>query len=116
MDAKKSVLIICDIFMRGECIFKGNVKRLNPPILPTELYDALVELTMPNEVIESKKLYSENNIEEIKAKHLTALVADDSLINLKFMGELLKVLGISTELAKDGNEAIEISKKGGIDI
>ncbi len=116
LDAKKSVLVICDIFINGECIFEGNVKRLSPPILPNELYDALVELSMPDKVKESTKLSSDNDIEQIKAKHLSALVVDDSLINLKFMGELLKVMGVSAKLAKDGIEAIEMSEKGGIDI
>ncbi len=116
LDAKKPVLVICDVFVNEDCIFKGNVKRLSPPILPSELYDSLIELSMPDDAKDSRKFSSDDRIEQIKAKHLSALVTDDSLINLKFMSELFKVMGVDTELAKNGSEAIEIFEKGGIDI
>lgn len=117
LDAKKAVLVICDILLKEECRFSGNVKRLLFPILPNDLYETLIDLNQSEEAKKREKYSFEDDIERIRSKNLLALVVDDNPINLKLMRELLKNFSIATEIAQNGDSAIDIiSQNNTIDL
>ena len=104
LERNQNVLIIGDTFLGDDCHFIGNVKRLNLPILPQDMYRKMSDLLFPhiNKEME-KKLY--NNLVDMEGKNV--LVVDDSNINLKFMKEVLKTVKIESVLAFNGKEAIK---------
>ncbi len=82
----------------------GKVGRINAPILPHDLYDTIIGLTIPEDKkSKSKKLAVE--LEKTEGKRV--LVVDDNAINLKFMREVLKLIHLETVLAQSGEEGLE---------
>ena len=54
---------------------------------------------------------TENNLEEIKEKSAKILVAEDNATNQKLVKNLLNKLGLSCDIASNGQEALDLFKK-----
>ena len=92
--------------------FNGKLERLNAPILPDDLYDAMVGLSSTAGTVKSKIL----DIEVGKTEGKRVLVVDDNSINLKFMREVLKIMNLETVFAQSGQESIEKFENESFDI
>jgi len=112
LDTDKASIIIGDTFLQ-ECRFDGNVQRINTPLLPDEIYNALLT-SMNKEFSNMNNMNQSLDIKEFTDKEI--LVVDDNSINLKFMQEVLKTMKINVHLATNGKEAIEKFKKNKIDL
>ena len=104
LDKGKSAVIIGDTFLNDGCHFKGNVQRLNTPVLPQDLTNTIMLLSAPQSKKTKKESFSDG-LEKLKNKRI--LVVDDNTINLKFMKEVLKTMNMETILAQSGNESLE---------
>ncbi len=101
---EKLVIIIGNGYLNeGYHWFIGNVRRVNLPILPQELYNSIIELTnSENETSNDKAL----NIDINKIEDKQILVVDDNSINLKFMSEVFKTMNIKVTLAQTPEESM----------
>lgn len=91
--------------------FSGRIIIIDPPLTPSNLYDALVHL-----YIEKKKL-SEHTYRDVKEKfsgHI--LVAEDHEANQYLMSVILKNLGLEYTFANDGVEAVRMFENGHFDL
>ncbi|WP_294956255.1 ATP-binding protein [Sulfurovum sp.] len=114
LDQGKSALIIGDTFLTDGCRFKGNIQRLNTPLLPQDIAHAIKKLTTSEAEVVKKERIVSDALEKLKGKHI--LVVDDNTINLKFMKEVLKTLQIETLLAQNAKEGIVIFDTEEVDL
>ena len=97
------VIIIGDGYLNeGYHWFSGNVRRVNLPILPQELFNAIRELTKKEDKNNNKTLV----INEDKLKDKQILVVDDNAINLKYMSEVFKTMNMKSTLAQTAEESM----------
>jgi len=110
----KSVLIVGNGYLHeGYHWFEGNVRRINAPIFPHELYDSILELVnidSQNSNIKTLK------IDKNRLKDKQVLVVDDNFINLKFMNEVFKTMNIKATLAQTANEGMQKASSTNFDI
>ncbi len=103
LDTGKSVILVEDGYFEEEHNwFVGKIERVNSPLLPHDLFHAILEFISPTD---NKVKETSADLEKMKGKRI--LVVDDNAINLKFMKEILKILHIETTLAHTGEESIE---------
>ncbi|WP_457747904.1 ATP-binding protein [Sulfurimonas sp.] len=112
LDAKRAAIIIGDTFLQ-ECRFEGNVQRINTPLLPNEIFRALL-ISLDKEYSNIEDAAKLENLQKFNGKNI--LVVDDNSINLKFMQEVLKIMNINVFLATNGVDAIEKFKNNTIDL
>lgn len=112
LENNKSAIILGDTFLQ-ECRFEGNVQRLNTPLLPHDIYHALLRSLDKDfsNIEERRKL---TNLQQFNGKNI--LVVDDNNINLKFMQEVLKTMNITVFLCSNGIDALEVYKNNAIDL
>jgi len=113
LDTGRSVMIIGDTFLNDGCLFKGNVQRINTPLLPHAITNTIITLINPGDEKKKEKVFSDG-LDKLKGKKI--LVVDDNTINLKFMKEVLKKMNMQTVLAQSGDESIEKFKTEEIDL
>ena len=113
LDKNKSVMIIGDTFLNDGCHFKGNVQRINTPLLPQDIVNAMTTLITPLGMDTKEKVFTDG-LDKLQGKHI--LVVDDNTINLKFMKEVLKTMNMETILAQSGEESIVKFKTENIDL
>ena len=103
LDTGKSVIIIENGHFEDEHNwFVGKIGRVDPPLLPQDLYEIILEFIAPKE---HKAKKTSSGMEKIKGKHI--LVVDDNAINLKFMKEILKIFHVESVSAQNGKKSIE---------
>ncbi len=112
LDNNRAAIILGDTFLQ-ECRFEGNVQRLNTPLLPHDIYNALL-LSLDKDFSNSKERQKFTNLQQFNGKSI--LVVDDNSINLKFMQEVLKTMNITVFLCSNGVDAIETYKNNDIDL
>ena len=112
LDNNSAAIILGDTFLQ-ECRFEGNVQRLNTPLLPHDIYNALL-LSLDKDFSNSKERQKFINLQQFNGKKI--LVVDDNSINLKFMQEVLKTMNINVFLCSNGIDAIETYKSNKIDL
>ncbi|MEN8303733.1 MAG: ATP-binding protein [Campylobacterota bacterium] len=104
LEKEKPVIIIGNGYLNeGYHWFTGNVRRVNMPILPQELYKAVTELTNSEDYRNNNKVF---NIDENTLKDKQILVVDDNSINLKFMREVFRTMNIKVTLAQTAEESM----------
>lgn len=88
------------------------------PITSSMLNDTLMRLFRPeiNEKILNFKFQEEDDISLDKYKDKKALLAEDNEINQLISKELLTNVGVSVEIAENGNEAINMVSRNKYDI
>ena len=99
------VIIVENSFALDECYFEGSFKLLHNPILPHTLFNAIGTLLHPE--------IKENSVDNssIDYEYLTGhkvLIIDDSIINLKLMGEILKRLNLSITTSVNAKDGLEL--------
>jgi signal transduction histidine kinase/ActR/RegA family two-component response regulator len=100
---KRIVIVGCNNIAKDQCIFENKVHRLASPILPRDICHAT------HDDIDSIRYEKDKaNMQKLDMRDKTALVVDDSPLNLNFMKEVMKVLQMQTLLASSADEAIEI--------
>ncbi len=102
---KKIIVIGCDN-IKDRCIFDKNTTKLTSPILPENIFKAIDKLYSKDK--DTTKSTIKSNKDKLKGK--IALCVDDDILNIDFMKEILKLLGIEAILASNGKQAIEIYK------
>jgi signal transduction histidine kinase/ActR/RegA family two-component response regulator len=112
LDLGKSSIIVGDTFLE-ECRFERNVQKINTPLLPDEIYKALL-LSLDKKFSNTMGTKKLTNLQKFDGK--TILVVDDNSINLKFMQEVLKTMDINVLLSSQGLDAIEKYKSNNIDL
>lgn len=104
LESEKSVVIIGNGYLNeGYHWFVGDVRRVNLPILPQELYSAIMELINGENNNSNNKILK---IDKDKLKDKKILVVDDNSINLKFMREVFKTMNLKITLAQTAEESI----------
>jgi len=107
------VIIVENSFALDDCYFEGSFKLLHNPILPNTLFNAIYIL-MHTETIETNVDDSSIDYEYLSGH--TVLIIDDSIINLKLMGEILKRLNLNIATAVNAKEGLELFKNEEFDI
>ena len=106
----KTILFAADNKWKDEISLEGVDYVLHKPIQHIELFKAI------------EKLFSETDgeKEEIKLSDLVkgkkALLVEDNLINQKIAEKMFSSIGLETEIAENGEEAIEKIKKDNFDL
>ncbi|MGE9294016.1 MAG: ATP-binding protein [Puniceicoccales bacterium] len=81
------------------------------PLTPSRLLDLLMRVFSPRQEPETAAIVPEESAEQVPASSayggIRVLVVDDNSVNLKVMVLLLRKLGIQSDTAHDGIEAIE---------
>jgi len=113
LDKNRAAMIIGDTFLNDGCHFNGNVQRINTPLLPQDIVNAITALMTSKDIDTKEKVFSDE-LEKLRGKHI--LVVDDNTINLKFMKEVLKTMNMETVLAQSGDESIEKFKREAVDL
>jgi len=113
LDKNKAAVILGDTFLNDGCHFNGNVERINTPLLPQDIANAITALMTPKNLDTKEKVFSDE-LEKLRGKRI--LVVDDNTINLKFMKEVLKTMNMETILVESGNESLEKFETEEIDL
>ena len=101
---KRVIVFIYDNFMSDKINLDKYIDKLNIPLLPKTILKVI-----NNDTSIDLKNNNTSKIKQIKQKLAgkIALTADDNPINLKFMKELLKSLGMKMIPVSDGDKAIK---------
>jgi len=107
------VIIVENSFALDDCYFEGSFKLLHNPILPHTLFNAINTLLHPD--IQENSVDNSSIDYEYLTGH-TVLIVDDSIINLKLMGEILKRLNLNITTAVNAKDGLELFKTKVFDI
>ncbi len=111
LDSGKSVVILeKNVFEEEHNWFVGKIGRIAPPFLPRDVLNLL--LSFFNTHAEQK----DTVVKEMNLTGKQVLVVDDNSINLKFMKEILKIYHLESDLAHNGDEALEKFKDKDFDL
>ena len=111
LDGGKSVIILeKNIFEEEHNWFVGKIGKIAPPFLPQDLLNLLMSFF--NTDTERK----DTAVKEMNLTGKQILVVDDNRINLKFMKEILKIYRLETDLADNGDAALEAFKDKDFDL
>jgi len=109
-------ILLTSFGQRGDaskCLEYGVHAFLLKPIKAKELLHTIqAVLQMPDA---SKALITRHTIKE-SARPLRVIVAEDNRVNQKLITSMLKKEGFDVEVAANGQEAIDLFKKGGADL
>jgi len=92
-------------------VFKGDISVVNPPITPSHLYDALLQLYVSE--IKKDDIVIVDFEKQLQGK---ILVAEDQEANQYLMSVILKNLHLDFEFANDGVEAIQMFEENKYDL
>ncbi|OQY39573.1 MAG: hypothetical protein B6226_01645 [Candidatus Cloacimonetes bacterium 4572_65] len=102
------------IYNKNRSIFNGYVSK---PIKQAQLYQTILDVfhkdTINSEVIEKKRQIDSELAKKIP---IAILVAEDQLINQKLLLRLLKRMGFTADLAKNGSEVLTAFDKKTYDL
>jgi len=104
---QKRLILITEVNLNRKFIDKKNISIINPPIKISTLFDNLENNILLQEKIE--------HIKEIN-RVCNILIIDDSIINLKLMGEIIKKIGHKPYLLDKPTETIDTIRDNKIDI
>ncbi len=109
IDESARYIIVEDSLVRGRYKKVSNITIIQRPLLPSKFFKALFET--------HRATIGSKSADRVSIKRdITILIVDDNSINLKLMKEVLRHHSSNIILAKDGEEAIEISSREKIDI
>ncbi len=110
----KPVIIVGTGYLNeGYHLFVGDVRRINGPILPHDLYNIIIELINTEDKKNKDKMLT---VDIKKTKDKQILIVDDNIVNLRFMSEVLKTMDIKAVLTQSGKESIERFKSEKFDM
>ncbi|MCX8083711.1 MAG: PAS domain-containing protein [Calditerrivibrio sp.] len=102
----QKVLLLSDISSQEiKRILDKNVIVIEKPFLPSDIYNAIVELFYKED-----KTVSPSLMANIDTANIKALIVEDNPVNQIVLHKMLSQLNIAADIANDGAEAIEMAK------
>jgi two-component system, sensor histidine kinase and response regulator len=94
----------------------GIVYQLNKPVMPSDLHNALTyALLGPARYTDAPRPHQESlNLAPLKGRRI--LVAEDNLVNQEVATELLREVGLTVDVAEDGQQAIDLASSNDYDL
>ncbi len=106
----KGRLMILETDMRTDVVhFPPEVLVLEMPIFPDTILDALMTIARGDTLPTDDRAPQA----PIPNREKVILIADDNLMNLKLVEEIVRKLGFASEVAKNGQEAVDIFREKG---
>lgn len=125
----KSIDFISDIplILMTSQGMRGEIKRMEDigfaaylikPAKQSELFDCLTMVAVSSKECKprEKSMITRNRLLEMRREHLKVLLAEDNIINQYVAVEILKKMGIDSEIAINGIEALKLLKEKEYDV
>lgn len=93
----------------------GIVYQLNKPVMPADLHEALT-YALQGEARYKDVPRTHENLDLAPLNGRRILLAEDNLVNQEVATELLKEVGMSVDVAEDGQQAIDLASSNDYDI
>jgi len=109
---KNTILIMmtsCGLQNEAERFRKiGFAAYFTKPVRRSDLFDSLAIALSSKEIPKSSKPTSHKEITKLKKEHAHILLAEDNIVNQKVAVAILKKMGVTTDVAENGIEAVRM--------
>ncbi|NTV69659.1 MAG: response regulator [Azonexaceae bacterium] len=94
----------------------GIVHQLNKPVMPSDLHEALTHALLGPARYKEVPLPQQASLDFAPLNGRRILLAEDNLINQEVATELLREVGLTVDVAEDGQQAIDLASRNDYDL